>query len=532
MFSKLQFKQRNLFSWHRDSLLQLPSKVLVSILRDWLTIISVCKLDTAVANKVLRDTRWISAITSQEIVFNGLRHVVTGESYVKWLLAKHLKVSQLNTYITSSLLSMTVESDVSECFSQLTFLRINRINNLHITSSILLAAKQLCELHLTNIQHIEGLVFQTVINVNKPTLTEIDLSMDSSCTGKTVSFVTDSHLSLLSHCSNLTSLTLAGQPLITDLGVANISRRCAKVCEVRLSACSSLTSTAVMALAQYCRQLTVLDVSNCQSVTGTALMTLAECCSGLKALYISHCDQVGNDAVHALVTSCKQLTCLHMNASDIPLPVDATAAATSLLPKLCGVTSRTVFAIATHCTGMRDLHMSNLVLVTDSSIQRIAQHGALTSVDLSYCYRLTNLAVQAIAKKCTHLTHLNISYLPQINDACILTVSMHCAELQILNMNGDTHITDFAINYLVHYCVRLRELAICSCSVTDNALSKIGTGFPELRALMVGFDHRELSLRRFKQFGERAMARLREDKPGLLIIDTSPQLLIPAVLPL
>jgi hypothetical protein len=82
-------------------LLRLPKYSLLPVVTEWLTLVEVCLLDSALCNNVLRN-HFRSEISGFDLaLYRGLENISVGKSYLLWLKIKNYAVLsiQLDSFI-------------------------------------------------------------------------------------------------------------------------------------------------------------------------------------------------------------------------------------------------------------------------------------------------------------------------------------------------------------------------------------------------------------------------------------------------
>ena len=84
---------------------------------------------------------------------------------------------------------------------------------------------------------------------------------------------------------------------------------------------------------------------------------------------------------------------------------------------------------------------------TDKEMIKIAKnfHVALTGLDVSYCEKLTDASVVAVAKHCPGLTSLVVSDCKNLTDTSVVAVAELCLGLTSLNVSDCKHFSGASI---------------------------------------------------------------------------------------
>lgn len=112
---------------------------------------------------------------------------------------------------------------------------------------------------------------------------------------------------IVTRCSNLDTITMAGVKGITDAIPEAISTHCRNIKRVSFRNCN-LTDTGVCKVAVQCSELVMIALAGIHDLTDKSILALAENCPNLRELYISGCAKITKQAV----TYLKVLETLYM----------------------------------------------------------------------------------------------------------------------------------------------------------------------------------------------------------------------------
>ena len=107
---------------------------------------------------------------------------------------------------------------------------------------------------------------------------------------------------IVTHCPNLETITLAGLKDITDTIAISIAHNCPNIQQISFRNCQ-LSDEGVCEIAVYCRKLTMIALSGIHSLTDKCVLALAEKCPYIRELYISGCAKISRQAVTYLKVS-------------------------------------------------------------------------------------------------------------------------------------------------------------------------------------------------------------------------------------
>ncbi|KAK2996748.1 hypothetical protein RJ639_024930 [Escallonia herrerae] len=98
----------------------------------------------------------------------------------------------------------------------------------------------------------------------------------------------------------------------------------------------------------------------------------------------------------------------------------------------------------------------------------------LASLDVSFCRKLTDKGLSAVAEGCRDLRSLYLTGCKSVTDALIRALSLNCQNLELLGLEGCTSITDSGLVVLVDGCRRVKHLDINKCiNVGDSGVASV-----------------------------------------------------------
>lgn len=100
--------------------------------------------------------------------------------------------------------------------------------------------------------------------------------------------------------------------------------------------------------------------------------------------------------------------------------------------------------------------------------------SSLQSLDVSYCRKITDKGLSAIAEGCSDLHVLRLAGCRFVTDKTLLTLSINCRNLEELCLQGCSNITDTGLMSLANGCKRIKFLDMNKCSnIGDIGISNI-----------------------------------------------------------
>jgi len=115
---------------------------------------------------------------------------------------------------------------------------------------------------------------------------------------------------------------------------------------------------------------------------------------------------------------------------------------------------------------LRSLSIEGCVGLDDFAIEELcnsASSRSLLSLNVKYCHRLSDRAVETIASRLSRLQHLSLCYVFRVTDIALQAISKSLSDLRSLDVSHCLKITDLGISKIVDNLLELSELRLCSC---------------------------------------------------------------------
>ncbi|KAI9466933.1 hypothetical protein BJY52DRAFT_1208462 [Lactarius psammicola] len=248
--------------------------------------------------------------------------------------------------------------------------------------------------------------------------------------------------------SLLLEIDLNGCKKLSDRAVRDIWTHSHNMREMRLSHCQELTDLAFPApqnirdpppglnpfpeshrfpvsdlpplrLSRALEHLRMLDLTSCSKITDDAVEGIVSASPRLRNLVLSKCSQLTDRAIESICLLGKHLHYLHLGHAS-------------------SITDRSVKTLARSCTRLRYIDLANCNQLTDMSVFELAslpklrriglvrvsnltdeaiyslgdRHQTLERVHLSYCDRITVMAIHYLLQKLQKLNHLSLTGIP------------------------------------------------------------------------------------------------------------------------
>ncbi|PWA95553.1 RNI-like superfamily protein [Artemisia annua] len=178
---------------------------------------------------------------------------------------------------------------------------------------------------------------------------------------------------------------------VTDVGISHLVKNCKHIVDLNLSGCKGISDKGLQMVADNYRHLESLDITRCIKITDGGLQHVMVKCSGLKSLNLYALSSFTDEAY-------KKISLLaHLEFLD-----------------LCGAQN-----------------------LSDEGLFCIAKCKNIRTLNLTWCVRVTDVGVIAIAEGCTSLEYLSLFGTVGVTDKCLEALSKSCSNtITTLDVNG------------------------------------------------------------------------------------------------
>ncbi|KAJ8900018.1 hypothetical protein K2173_024131 [Erythroxylum novogranatense] len=254
--------------------------------------------------------------------------------------------------------------------------------------------------------------------------------------------VEDIHLEVLRSkrfepLQNLESLNLNGCQKISDDGLEAISNVCSKLKAFSIYWNVRVTDVGIKHLVENCKHVVVLNLSGCKNMSDKSLQLIADNYQDLESLNLTRCIKLTNVGLEQILMKCFSLQSLNLYA-------------------LSSFTD-TAYKNISNLAHLRILDLCGAQYLSDEGLSRIAKCKSLVSLNLTWCIRVTDLGVIAIAEGCTSLEFLSLFGIVGVTDKCLEVLSRFCSKtITTLDVNGCIGIKSRSRDELLHLFPHLR----------------------------------------------------------------------------
>lgn len=234
--------------------------------------------------------------------------------------------------------------------------------------------------------------------------------------------IEDKHLELLkkkcsSSLQNLEILNLNGCQKISDKGLEAITYACSNLRVFSIYWNGRVTDVGTQHLVKNCKRVINLNFSGCKNISDKSMQLVADAYQELESLNITRCTKLSDSGLQYILRKCSSLKSLNLYA--LSSFTDEVYKNMSLLSQL------------------RFLDLCGAQNLSDLGLVCIAKCNYLVYLNLTWCVRVTDVGVTAIAEGCTSLELLSLFGIVGVTDKSIEALSRSCSgTLKTLDVNG------------------------------------------------------------------------------------------------
>lgn len=272
---------------------------------------------------------------------------------------------------------------------------------------------------------------------------------------------------------------------VTDDTLAEILATCNHLETAFLSGIADLSDRTLIVLASTAVQLEGIDLTSCKEVTDVGVCEIAAQCAGLQWMKLNGIVGVTDPSVSLIAKTIPHL--LELELCDLPL-----------------LTANSIRDVWMFSRKLRRLRLSHCTQLTDQafpaprggiSSDSFAGMSAAGEADHSAPSWLDSLPPLVLQHTAEDLRVLDVSYCHKLTDRAIDGIIQHAPRLQTLVLSGCTALTDKAVDSVCRLGDFLDVLMLAHVSnITDNSLVRLARSCTKLRCVDLAFCRRVTDL--------------------------------------
>jgi hypothetical protein len=201
-------------------------------------------------------------------------------------------------------------------------------------------------------------------------------------------------------------------------------------------------------------------------------------CPNVKILHLGGCPQLSPAIVAAITKNCKKLAFINVSNADLSNEsVNGLLSNASNLMTFCMNGNPRVDSGADLGFGMLHKHRHLRVLdisycpkITDIALAALAQFCPSVEVlDISGCFGITDLGVNAVGASCTALRAWRLALCCGVSAEGLAGLACAPRNLEVLDVSGCTALTNAAVDQLARRLSSVQYLSIAGCTKVDDA---------------------------------------------------------------
>ncbi|CAN1133820.1 F-box protein At3g58530 [Linum perenne] len=234
--------------------------------------------------------------------------------------------------------------------------------------------------------------------------------------------VEDRHLEVVrdefhGNLQNLEDLNLNVCQKISDKGIEAITSCCPELKIFSVYWNVRVTDVGIKHLVENCKRICDLNLSGCKNITDKSMQLIGDNYPELLSLNLTRCIKLTDDGLLQILLKCSILQSLNLYA-------------------LSSFTDR-AFKSISNLANLRFLDLCGAQQLSDEGLSCIAKCKNILSLNLTWCIRVTDVGVIAVAESCTSLEFLSLFGIIGVTDKCLEALSRCCSNtLTTLDVNG------------------------------------------------------------------------------------------------
>lgn len=284
----------------------------------------------------------------------------------------------------------------------------------------------------------------------------------------------------------MSSLNICGLSSVTDIGTSAICTNCWKMAHLNFEDVYLLADRSfffdrvsdgrVAADENMLKSLITLNLKDCVHISDRSLVGLQKRCGKIEVLNLQGCHKLTDKGLAAMYE------CVDDSTNQMFPMCDSFRTLT--LASCINLTANGLATLFPRCGVLESLDLSGITAVSDSLIADLCKScPTVQRLAVRRCVALTDVAICTIASE-LWLEHLDISYCSKITDCAIEVLSMACNGMVTLTAKRVRRITNKSINMMLRNCRLVKRIDVCECeSINRDSLDEFVKGFPGVHVL-------------------------------------------------
>ncbi|KAG4151895.1 hypothetical protein ERO13_D04G094700v2 [Gossypium hirsutum] len=241
------------------------------------------------------------------------------------------------------------------------------------------------------------------------------------------------------------------------------------------------------------QDLESLNLNGCQKISDKGIEAITSCCLKLKVFSIYWNVRATDEGVKHLVKNCKCIVdlnfsgCKHLSDKSLQLVADNYPELESLnLTRCVKMTDSGLQQVFVKCSFLQSLNLYALSSFTDEAYKKISVLSHLKFLDLCGAQNLSDDGLSCIAK-CKKLVSLNLTWCVRVTDVGVIAIAESCTSLEFLSLFGIVGVTDKCLEALSKSCANtMTTLDVNGCiGIKRRSRDDLLKLFPYLRCFKV-----------------------------------------------
>ncbi|KAG6553830.1 hypothetical protein Mapa_004747 [Marchantia paleacea] len=270
-----------------------------------------------------------------------------------------------------------------------------------------------------------------------------------------------------SNCDGLLEINLEFAQGVEDEHILLIAKKVHSLKKLNLNACQKVTDAGICAVASSNPNLQSFSIYWNLKVTDSGVEHLVRACPHLSELNLSGCKSITDKSLHMVADHCPNIRSLN-------------------LTRCLKLTDKGLIKLLTSCENLFELYLYAIPNFTDKAYKKFSNTPRLKLLDVCGAQFLSDVGVAGIAE-CTLLESLNLTWCVRVTDVGLKALAQHCVFLESLSLHGLLGVTDDGIEELAKSCKdTLHTLDVNGCvNIKRRSKDELLQLFPHLTTFVV-----------------------------------------------